>query len=192
MKKFSRKSVLLFAAVVALCAFAMPSMASAGNWAGAPATHTIDSSNLSMFISAVNAGWICTSTSFDVDVKSPASNLLTITGANFGSCSGTNGFSGCTIDITASGLDWNANGSTPSNVSISTVRWAMRFTPTCSFAGTIVDVEGTLNAGVINNATHSLSLTNAPGLTGFIAGSLIGSVVVNGTLTDTSGTLTLS
>ena len=42
MKKFSKKGVLLFAGAMAVCAFAMPSMASASSWGVVGSHHTLD------------------------------------------------------------------------------------------------------------------------------------------------------
>ena len=46
MKKFSKKGVLLFAGAMAVCAFAMPAMASASSWGTVGTHHTLTSSNL--------------------------------------------------------------------------------------------------------------------------------------------------
>jgi hypothetical protein len=64
--------------------------------------------------------------------------------------------------------------------------------PNCAFGGNTVNVAGTLTAGGFNNSTHSLSLTGSTGLSGTTAGSPLGPVTVDGGLTDTAGTLTLS
>ena len=46
MKKLSKKGVLLFAGAMAVCAFAMPAMASASSWGVVGTHHTLTSSNL--------------------------------------------------------------------------------------------------------------------------------------------------
>ena len=67
MKKFSKKGVLLFVAAMALCAFAMPSAASAASWARSVST-TLDSPNVGFTGTTPTGTTItsqCTSSSFN-------------------------------------------------------------------------------------------------------------------------------
>jgi hypothetical protein len=198
MKKFSTKSVLLFAAAVALCAFAMPSMAGAVGWDPVGTEHTLDSSNVG-FHSTTAAGTItsqCTASSFTTNVASSAN--LEITAATFGGdCTllvnqGAGNLT-CTATSTALGLPWtatSAGGTT--NIQIHgitiTIRVDQSSVGNCPLVGADIHITGTLSGGVFNNTTHVLELANATGLTGV---SPVGSnpAFAKGTFTDTQNTL---
>jgi hypothetical protein len=189
MKKLSRKSVLLFAAVLALGAFAMPSMASAGGW-DPIGTHTLTSPALSWTIPALGFGSVC---HLALDVDANRSSVLTITGATFKACSGTGSAAGCALDaVSVNTPMWAVDGAVTNDLKFTNVNFNVSYTAGCSFAGSVMNVAGTLTTGPLNNATHALSLTGSTGLTATLSGSSLGPISLGGTLTDTAGTLTLS
>jgi hypothetical protein len=191
MKKLSKKSVLLFAAVMALCAFAMPAMASAANWDPA-GSHTITSPALSLEIPALNAGSSCHA-AFVVDAN--GTSQLTVTSATFSGCVGTKDATGCDVHATqGSGPDWVVDGANASAIRVTNINvdYAFIGSLTCVVGGNTVNVAGTLTAGGFNNSTHSLCLTGSTGLQGSLGGMPLGPVTLDGCLTDTAGTLTLS
>ncbi len=107
LKMVSKKSLLLLGAVLALCAFALPSVASAASWAPVGTTDgRIDSGNLGFSSAALGSGAACSSTTFSVSVHNAA--VATITGASFrGNCHGNAGSNvGCTLTLIPTGFPW--------------------------------------------------------------------------------------
>src|SRR4051812_28423857 len=100
LKIFSKKSVLLLGAVLASCAFVVPSVASAASWSPVGTTDgRIDSANFGFSLPALGSASGCGATSFGVTVDSAA--VATITSASFSRCIGDLGFgSGCTLTAT--------------------------------------------------------------------------------------------
>jgi hypothetical protein len=198
MKKFSRKSALLFAGVMALCAFAMPSMASAASWGVIGTPHALDGPGLG-FVSHTSsgiAGSSCAETQFNTDVTSAA--VLTITSTTFKNCSGTGIATGCTVTPVGTRLPWQATGVSTTDVRIDNVHIDVRFETrppaggtACALNGINVTLTGTLLGGRWDSAGSQVTYTNATGLIGH---SILGSSVatVTGTIRDTPGTLTLS
>ena len=117
----SRKSLLLFGVVLALCAFVLPSVASAAGFepagAGALGTGTIDSGTLGFSIPGLNSGSACTSSQFHVQVHS--TTVATITAGRFANCHGSvGGAVGCTTTATGVGFPWVATAESTSNIVI--------------------------------------------------------------------------
>jgi hypothetical protein len=202
MKKLSKKGVLLFAAAMALCAFAMPTMAGAASWTVVGSAHTLDSPNVG-FTSTTAAGTVvsqCTSSSFVTNVASSAN--LEITGATFGGdCTAlVNQGAGnltCTVDSGATRLPWTATALAGGAVQIHGVHIDVKFTQSsvgncpAALIGQTFTITGTINSGsTYNSATHVLTLNNAEGLSSH---SILGTSVVTarGTFSDTAGTLTI-
>jgi len=187
MKKLSKKSLLLFAAVLSLSAFAMPSMASATGWEPVGSTHLLTSADVSFNAPAVASGSICNHSTFEGHVVSTA--VLTITTATFDGCTGTgtNG-TGCTTTAAPTNLDWRATGLSTTNITIDGVNVDVRYSGTCALNGQTVRVTGALSGGTANNATHSVTYSADVGLT---AHSALGSfaATVSGTFRDVQQTL---
>jgi hypothetical protein len=118
LKMVSNKSMLLLGAVLALCAFVVPSVASAASWTPFGTTDgRIDSANLGFSVAALNAGWSCTATTFSVRVDSAA--LMTVTGASFENCHGDVGIGvGCTVTATGTGFPWSMTAPDTTTVQI--------------------------------------------------------------------------
>ena len=201
MKKFSKKSVLLFAGAMAVCAFAMPSMASAASWGVVGTEHTLRSTNFGF--TATSAGPVtsqCSNSTFTIDVRSAAA--LTLTTANFGGCTFNGPAIGtCTTTATTTPLnspDWTITGTTTANVQIHSVNIDLTFenhpgSAACAAVGGRFTITGLLNGGFYNDTTHQLILSDDEGLVSHTVGGLQAQpVTARGTFSDVAGTLTLT
>jgi hypothetical protein len=201
MTKLSKKGVLLFAAAMALCAFAMPSMASASSWGVVGSEHTLDSSNFGFASDALGSSSDCARTQFTLDVVSTA--VVEITSASFAGCTFTappTFFGLCTMTETATNLPWTATAVTTSNIQIHGINIDMTFenhpgSTACTAAGVKLQMTGTL-AGARwhgNGVTRTIELSGA---TGLVAHSvLFGNnlpFTPTGTLTATQNTLSVT
>jgi hypothetical protein len=193
--KLSKKGLLLFGAALAVCAFAVPSMASAGSWGVIGTSHTLDSPNLAFTgigPGGLSIGSSCGDTQFHVDVRSAA--IVTITAGTFRNCTGTGTLgAGCTVTATGTGFHWNATGTSTTNVQIHGVDVDVTFEAhpsgsTCLAAGTVLTLGGTLNGGQWDAATHELTFAADSGLTATTGTD----ITVTGTIRDTSNSLTLT
>ncbi len=196
MKKIS-KSVVLFAGVMAVCALALPSMASALSWSPVGSHHVLSSTNLAFQTEGANAiGWSCASSTFTSDVNSASD--VTITATSFTNCMGILSTVNCTLTMVGRGFPWTATATTPVLIHRVNVTMHIENTPGNATACPIpitITMTGTLNAGHFLNTGHEINITNptfGTGLTGHSAG--VGSlpVTVSGTFRDQSQTLTLS
>ena len=199
MKKFSKKSVMLFAGALMVCAMAVPSMASAASWSPlTPSTHVLDSSNLGFtaHTTPVTTGSVCPETRLHVEVFN--ASTIEITSMTFPQdCQGTLAATGCTVTPFATRLPWTATGISSRNVQIEGVHIDVRFetrppagsTP-CAVNGITSTLTGTLSLGTFNNTSHHITFDNATGLTSH---SPLGSAVatVTGTVRDTQQSLVL-
>ena len=196
MKKFSKKSVMLFAGALMVCAMAVPSMASAANWSPVGSTHVLDSSNLGFISHGTPAGSVCTRSTFHAEVFSAA--VIEITSASFLDCHGTGAAAGCITTSQATRLPWTATGPSTTNVLIEGVHIDVRFetrppagSVPCAVTGLTSTLTGTLGLGNFNNTSHHLTWALATGLTSH---SALGSntTTVSGTVRDTQQSLLLS
>ena len=202
MKKFSQRSLLLFGAVLAVCAFMGPAMASAASWSVVGTTHQLFSSDLSFRADAappndVTLGSICQASEFDVDVTSISD--LRITGGSFQNCRGLPGLgANCTVTATGTGFPWTATAPNTTNIQIHGIHVDVLFeqTPgatTCGVNGTKITLTGTLSGGRWDpsaiGADRRVTYTDAPGVIGHGTSSL--QALVTGTIRDTTGTLNL-
>jgi hypothetical protein len=192
MKKFSKKSVLLFAAAMAVCAFAMPSMASAVNWSPVNSEHTLDSANTGFASNAITS--VCSVSQFTSNVNASGS-LLTITSALFRGCTATGPLpvGVCTATSVPTGLPWTATPST-TDIQIHNINIDVRFenhpgSTACGISGATTSLTGTLSLGRFFNNTHTVHLTSAPGLTSQSPQLGDAAAVGNGTIRDTQQTL---
>jgi hypothetical protein len=209
MTKFSKAGVPLFAAAMALCAFMMPSMASASSWGVVGSHHTLDSPNLGYTSNTPVIGpvtSICTRSSFTTDVSSTRD--LEITNATFGGlCTWTSSSIGtCTATPAGTRFPWTATAVTTDNIQIHGIRIDVLFenvpglpAGSCAgfFVGETATITGTLTGGrwTGNGAgQHSLDFSNAAGLVEHLAdlGSSNNPIAVRGILTDTQQSLTVT
>lgn len=195
MRTLSQKSVLLFGVVLAMCAFVMPSMASAASWTS-PGTHLLSSPNLQFkgLIGAVDQtlGAICTNTQFDSDVISGAQ--MNITGARFVNCIGTGIAAGCTATPSGAKFNWTATPVATDNIVVEGVHVTVIYEQSpqggcvAPALGLNLTITGTLGGGSWNSSSRELTLLNETGLVGT---SGLGTIapLVTGTIRDTAGTL---
>ncbi len=201
MKKFSKKSALLFVATMALCAFAMPSIASASSWGTIGTHHTLDSSSPAGFTApALGISSDCARSQFTVRVTSTAN--VEIDSANTTGCtitSGAGAFGLCTLTETSTNLPWTATAVTTSNIQIHGVNIDVTLenhpgSTACVGNGLKLQFTGTLT-GIRwhgNGATRTLELNGADGL---VIHSSIGNnipITTTGTVFDTQGTLSVT
>jgi hypothetical protein len=173
MKKFSKKGVLLFAAAMALCAFVLPSVASAASWGPASSHHVLSSPNIG-FTSTTAIGALtssCTSSSFTADVASTA-NLEITTGTFGGLCTATGPNVGtCTATARATKFPWTATVPTTANIQLHGVHIDVFFNnapglgSSCALNNNSITITGTLSGGRwTGNTARALDFDNAEGL----------------------------
>ncbi len=204
MKKFCEKVVLPFAAAMALCAFAMPSMVSASSWGPILSEHTLDGTL--GFINDPNAVTSdCAATQFTATVVSAA--VIEITGASIKSCTWAGASGGplggkCAVTSTGTGFPWTATAVTTSDIQIHGVDidFTLAHQPgdaTCNPNGLDVRITGTLRGGRwTGNATHEIDLPSGPtGASGLVGHTVLGNnlpFTLTGTIVDTQQTLTVT
>jgi hypothetical protein len=202
MKKFSKKSVMLFAAAMALCAFAMPSMASASSWGPVGTEHTLHSSNIGFTGAATQTSSMCATATFTVTVTSTAN--IEIDSAAFTGCTLASPAAGATCTATSTGTNfpWTATARTTSDIQIHGIN-IDTFNEThpgggsCgALTGVTLKITGTLaGARWLGNAgARRLELDGSTGLVSHAPAALGGtnSIAVTGTLTDAQETLTVT
>ena len=197
MKKFSKKGVLLFAGAMAVCAFAMPSMASASSWGTVGSHHTLTSSNLG-FTSPIGTS-MCTGSSFTARVLSTAD--LQITASTFAGCTLIAPALGATCVMTMSGTfatPWTATARTTSDIQIHSVDIDTAFdndtgTSCGALTGQSARITGTLSSVKWhgNGATRTLELA---GNSGVVSHSALGTTLIapTGTIFDVGNTLSVT
>ncbi len=187
MKKFSKKSVVLFAGVMAVCAFALPSMASALSWAPVGgADHALTSTNLSFATEgAASIGSSCAQSSLTAVVISGAT--AHITGSSFTNCMGIGAAQPCTATPVGSNFPWVATPTNPVVIDRIHVSVVFENTPGAGSACPVpitVTLTGNLTAGAFNNVEHGITLAGATGLVGHSAGQPTAATTVAGTIRD--------
>jgi len=175
MIKTMTKSLALAAAIAAMGAIAIPSMASAATWSPLDTVHTLTSpSSITFNIQGVSSTstFSCSSgPRFSAQVRTPASSLMDMTSTSTLSCTGTtNSFAPCNVALAMNGLPlWNVDGTSTTNVKVNSVNIEATFTSkpgqTCGLAGGVWTITGQLAGGVWSNLTRSLAFTNGTGLT---------------------------
>jgi hypothetical protein len=196
-----KRTLLLFSAMMAVCAFAMPSAASASSWGVVGSTHLFTSTSL-IFIAhlAPDVEIDCSHYQFHIDVRSPAA--LLVTGAIF-NCNGSGGdVANCTATMKATSLPWTITGTTTSDVTVDGFHADVRFedkpgTPgQCNPTYPNITFSGRVAGGIWDPTAHQITYTNAPGLTaiGFHVGGgqKVVPATLSGTLRDVAQTLTLT
>ena len=175
LKMVSKKSMLLLGAVMALCAFVLPSVASAASWSPANTTDgRIDSGNVGFSIPATGSGSSCTSSTFSVSADSAA--VATITGASFQNCHGDVGSGvGCTTTTQVTNLNWPATAINTTRIEIHGFDIDVSFEQTpgtlgeCANNGLNIRLTGTLTLSY-TPATRTFDFLGATGLVTHIAG----------------------
>ncbi|MET0602974.1 MAG: hypothetical protein ABW167_13400 [Baekduia sp.] len=155
--------MLLLGVVLALCAFVLPSVASAVSWSPVGTSDgRLDSGNLGFSIPFVSYGWGCTASSFNVTVDTAV--VATITGVSFANCHndpGTNiATHGCTQTGAGTNFPWRLTAPTTTDVIINGVDIDFSFVTT---PGTI---DGCILTGLNVRLTGSLTASFTPGTAG--------------------------
>jgi hypothetical protein len=202
MKKLPKKGVLLFAAVMAVCAFTLPPMASASSWGVVGSHHTLDSPDFG-FTQTTAIGSVtshCSRSSFTVNAASTVN--LEITTASFGDCtwSGPN-IGDCTATTVGTKFPWTATAGTPNTIQIHGIHIDVFFEQvpgqnSCAqLVGAALTITGTLTGGrwTGNGAgQHAIDFSNAEGVVehGGLGNGL--PMTWRATLTDTQQTLVVN
>ena len=174
LKMVSKKSMLLLGAALALCAFVLPSVASAASWSPVGTTDgRLDSSNLGFSIPATGSGTVCSSSTFSVTVDTAA--VSTVTGVNFANCHGVlGGPVGCTMTATATNLPWRVTAPDTTSIQIHGLDLDVSFETTpgtlneCSGIGLQLRLTGTVTASFTPGAAGS-RFADFSGAAGMIA-----------------------
>jgi hypothetical protein len=130
MKTLSQKSALLFGAMWAVCAFAVPSMASAASWAPVGTSPVLFSNDVEFTIlfPFFVARPTCTDVKFSADVVS--ASIVKITGATFKGCTGTGQVDiGCTATVTGTKFPWTMTAPSTTTIQISGIHVDLWFEP---------------------------------------------------------------
>jgi hypothetical protein len=197
LKMVSKKSMLLLGAVMALCAFVLPSVASAASWAPVGTTDgRIDSANLGFSVGPpLNSGSSCRVSSFSVTVHSAA--VATITGGSFAGCHGDVGLGvGCTTTATGTNFPWRVTPVDTTRIEIHGVDIDVHFETTpgtlneCATNGNNIRLTGTVIASFTPAAgppNRRFDFEGATGLFADVAGASFpaaarGSAVATGLL----------
>lgn len=197
MKKLTKKSVMLFAATMAACAFALPSVASAASWGVVGSHHTLDSPNFGFTQTFGGSGMTssCTSSSFTARVLNGGD--LSIQSGSFGGlCTfGGSAVGDCTLTLQATGFPWRATAVTTSNIQIHGIDIDITFENPPAATGGVCNVPGlkeTLTGILISgrwtgNTIHPrIDFADAEGL---VMHSALGNgvpVTIRGSFTDTN------
>ena len=174
-----KKSMLLLGVVMALCAFVLPSVASAASWFPLGTTDgRIDSANFGFSIPALGFGSSCTSSTFSTTAHSAA--VATITAASFNNCHGDVGSSvGCTWTTSITTTPWRATAIDTTRIEIHNfaVDYYLETTP-----GTLGEC---VNTGLNFRLTGTLTLSYTP------AGRVFDFLGASGLVADIPGIGTL-
>jgi hypothetical protein len=171
--KTMKKSLVLAAAIAALTAIAIPSMASANNW-GPVGTYHILSSPSSLTITlpsgpgGLSYGTSCSSgPTFAGLVRTPASPLMDLTSTTTNiACTGTGVSTGCTQALDMIGIPlWSVDGTSTTNVKINSVNIQIRHTGGSCTSPILGTVSGQLVGGAWSALNRSLEFSNDTGLT---------------------------
>jgi hypothetical protein len=208
MKKLSKKGALLFAAAMALCAFVLPSLASAASWTPiGGADQRLDSPDLGYtFTSNVFGQFVSSCTRSSLTGQVVSAQTMNITAAVFGGhCVGIfpqvggGGGTTCTLTLASTNTPWQATATTTTNIQIHNIRIDLTYenTPgnpgcgTAGLAGRSLLITGTLTGGVWTGGNdRRIIYSNAEGLVTHSAatGESNLPITVRGTFTST-GTL---
>ena len=196
LKMASKQSMLLLGAVMALCAFVLPSVASATSWSPVGTTDgRLDSSNLGFSIPAINSGTACSAATFSVTVDT--ATVATVTGVSIANCHGVvGGPVGCTMTATATNLPWRATAVDTTNIQIHGFDLDVSFETTpgtlneCANSSLNMRLTGTVTASFAPGAAGSRTadFTGATGLIAHVSGvgsfatAAVGSAVPTGLL----------
>ncbi|HEX5926833.1 MAG TPA: hypothetical protein VFY45_23615 [Baekduia sp.] len=196
MKTLATKSGLLFGAMLAVWAFAVPATASAVSFTGL-GTHQLFSPNLSFATDTVPfLRWSCADSQFDTDIVNGADAL--ITRGRFQNCRGlsTGTAAGCTITATGTNFPWTATPTATANIQIFRGHVVVGFEALpgtlashCLVFGMQITLTGTLNGASWNSTSREITLDASNGVVIDNNNQTTSPITVTGTLRDLTGTL---
>ncbi|HEX5924550.1 MAG TPA: hypothetical protein VFY45_12005 [Baekduia sp.] len=196
MKQLSQRGVLLFGAMLAVCAFVGPSMASAASW-NVAGTHQLLSPNFSLAGGAPNfIGASCTQSTFNTTITNGADGA--VVGSRFVNCRGTGGAAfSCTATATGQRFPWTATATATDNIQIQNVHMNVAFealpgtaAAECLVFGLQITLTGTLTGGSWNPFSREITLAAESGLTAHPNNAAASfDVTVAGTIRDINQTL---
>jgi hypothetical protein len=195
MKKFSKKGVLLFAGAMAICAFVLPSVASAASWGpiGGP-DHVLDSPNVGFTSALLGQPTIsqCTSSSFTTVVVSAADAQIRA-GTFGGLCTASSAAIGdCTVTTTTTGFPWTLTAVTTSNIQLHGVDIDLTFEDMPARPGSCTNVNGAklTITGTLTGGTYTgpgrLDFHDAEGLVSHSALGNNAPITTRGVFIDTN------
>jgi hypothetical protein len=203
MRKFVNKGAVVVGATLVVCAFVVPSMASALSWGTVPSEHILTVTDLAFLAHTPGGNTIgaaCHDSTFTSDVKN--ASVLTFTSAEFSNCVGIGTLAaGCTATPVGTGFPWTVTGPTTNNVQIHGIDIDVSLEPTpsgttCPGVNLGTRVTGTLTGGTWTSGPHSIDLPiNGGGLVAHVGGGLgtLPMTFATGSqLIDRQQTLTLS
>ncbi len=181
---FVFRLVRILSLVTVAAALGISHTASASTFDGI-GNHTLTSNNLSFTSAGLGFGWVCTSSTFELDVVSVTH--ATVTGASFTGCSGIDGSVGVPAAVTATNFPWRV---TPvgDGFTIDGIHAVLHLPA----AGLDVTLGGNLAGGIIHNASHTITLNGATGLTATAIPGGSASATVSGDFRDDQGTLAVT
>ena len=183
-----------------MCAFAMPSMASASSWGVVGTHHTLDTTNFGFAVDASGSLSMCNSASFTARVVNTAN--IEITSGTFTGCTMAAPGFGATCTLTLAGtFPWTATARTTSDIQIHGVDIDTAFenhpgSSSCgAFTGISARITGTLSgARWLGNGAgqRTIEPTGATGLVSHVPGLGTAALTPTGTITDQQQTLTVT
>ena len=203
MKTLLQKSALLFGAMLAVCAMAMPSLASAASWSPGGTTHKLFMPDLVISTtvgSSTTAAVGCTASELDADVVS--ASTIEITGGSLQDCRGLapSIAATCTVTATATQFPWTVTAPTTTTIQIHGIRVDMTLEnppmfASCHAGGVNLTWTGTLTGGTwdpsATGANRRITFDTQPGTSLHSTIGAFGAAKVSGSLRDTTGTLDL-
>jgi hypothetical protein len=184
--------------VLAVCALAAPSMASAASWGPLASPHLLTSTNFRLDAHVPDlgvGGVVCTHVTMPSAVRD--GTRLTVTSATFANCHGTGLAGDCTPTLQSTNHPWTATGHSLANVTIDGVRIVIQFENRpatglgCSLPSPVT-ATGRLDGGFWSIGAHQVHFSTDTGLTAHIPGfATPGIVTATATLRDATQTLTL-
>ncbi len=148
------KKTTLIAAITAMAAIAVPSMASAATWKPINTNKTLTSTSSVQYITngSPDNSFTCSNATLGVHVRTPASATLDVTSASFTGCVDTGNTACGTVTVTATGLPWTAtDGGTPTNLAVTEHLQTTYHSPCVG----PLTIDGP-TVGAFDNTTHTL------------------------------------
>jgi hypothetical protein len=187
--KTIKKSTILIAAITAMAALAVPSMASAVVWGPVNTNQSLDATNVNYSeYGGYGLTWTCATQHLGVHVRTPASSTLDITSASWSGCVGTGTSATINFTMTPTGLPWTA---TATSTSVITFPVHVQLSRAPNW---VSNIDGTMNLGTWNASTHTVTFSSAnPGsMYEYFQGVQVARIFAWGSWHNPTNTLTLA